>query len=173
MEEKTSWIDINLILNHIWNNFTFESFLKFLVVYFVIVWIAVLVWVVKDISNRTDNLLLQILSILIVLFFTPLWVFIYLLLRPSKTMFEKYYWEIEENLDIFNSIIEEKGKWDDERIHCFECKSPLSLGFKYCPSCKTKLKWDCESCWKLLYKWWKICPYCWDHQKNKEHKKEK
>jgi F0F1-type ATP synthase membrane subunit b/b' len=62
----------------------------------------------KDISNRTNNILLQVLSVLIILFITPFWIFIYLLIRPSNTLFEKYYQEIEENLDIFHKIIEEK-----------------------------------------------------------------
>ena len=162
--------DLQIILKYLWDGITFETFLKFLVIYFIIVWVAILVWVIKDITNRTSSILLQIFSILLILFFTPFWVFIYLLIRPGKTIFEKYYSEIEDNLEVFSSMVEDKVINDKERIHCYKCKTPLSTGFKFCPSCKIKLKWDCEWCWKLLYKWWKICPYCWNHQ-NKEDKK--
>ena len=59
--------------------------------YFFIVWISIIIWVTKDITNRTNSLFLQIFSILIVLLWTPLSVVIYLLIRPSRTLFEKYY----------------------------------------------------------------------------------
>ena len=75
-----------------------------------IIWIAILLWVIKDIANRTDNVLLQVISILIILFLTPFGIFVYLLIRPTKTIFEKYYEEIEDNIDIFNEIIEERIK---------------------------------------------------------------
>jgi hypothetical protein len=51
---------------------TFETFLKMLLLYFFVFWIAIIIWVTKDIINRTNNVLLQILSISTVLFLTPL-----------------------------------------------------------------------------------------------------
>lgn len=110
-------MEINLvwIIDKIYNTITFDVFIKFTVLYFFIIWISVLLWVIKDISNRTNSILLQIISVLIILFFTPFWIFIYLLIRPSNTLFEKYYSEIEENLDIFHDIIEERLK---EKLDC-------------------------------------------------------
>jgi hypothetical protein len=106
-------MEVNLInfVDNIYNMITFDTFIKFAILYFFIIWISILLWVIKDISNRTDNVFLQIISILIILIFSPFWIFIYLLIRPSKTLFEKYYNEIEENLDIFHQII-------DDRIQC-------------------------------------------------------
>ena len=131
---------------NIYDKITFEMLLKFLVVYFIIVWIAVLVWVVKDISNRTNSLILQVFSILLILFLTPLWVFVYLLFRPGKTLFEKYYEEIEDNLDLMTEIIHEKMGNSDGLIHCMYCNEPISPDFKYCPHCKKKVKkeWLCQ-----------------------------
>ena len=100
-------IDVNLLLNYFWDSITFEMVLKFVVVYFLIVWIAMIVWVVKDITNRTNSIILQTLSIIIIVFLTPFGIFIYLLIRPSRTLFEKYYDEIEDNLDIIADFIEE------------------------------------------------------------------
>ena len=106
-------LDLVGFVGNIYEMVTFDTFIKFAILYFFIIWISILLWVIKDISNRTNNVFLQIISILVILFFTPFWIFIYLLIRPSNTLFEKYYGEIEENLDIFHKIIEEKmiNKW--------------------------------------------------------------
>jgi len=106
-------MEVNLVwfIANIYEMITFDTFIKFAILYFFIIWVSVLLWVMRDISNRTDSIFLQIISILIILIFTPFWIFIYLLIRPANTLFEKYYNEIEENLDIFNKIIE-------ERINC-------------------------------------------------------
>ncbi len=61
------------------------------IVYFFIVWFCLVIWVVRDITNRTHSLMFQVLSILMVLVLTPLGIFIYLLLRPQKTLFEQVF----------------------------------------------------------------------------------
>lgn len=61
------------------------------VIYFFVVWFCLVVWVVRDITNRTHSIIFQVLSILLVLFLTPLGIFIYLLLRPQKTLFEQVF----------------------------------------------------------------------------------
>jgi hypothetical protein len=97
----------NLLLNYV----TIENTIKFFVLYFFVIWIAILVWVYKDITNRTDSIIYQIISILIILIFTPLFgLFIYLIIRPSKTLFEKYYEEVEYNLESLTKDIEERLK---------------------------------------------------------------
>lgn len=58
-----------------------------------------MVWVAKDINNRTRSIVLQVFCILIVLFLTPLGIFIYLLIRPQKTLFEKIFEEEFLKLD--------------------------------------------------------------------------
>jgi hypothetical protein len=103
-------IDLNAILDFFYNNITFEMFIKFVVVYFFVIWISLLVWVVKDISNRTDNILLQFVSILIILFLTPLGIFIYFIIRPGKTFLERCYEEIDHNLDVIAQFVEEHTK---------------------------------------------------------------
>lgn len=152
---------------------TFEIFIKFAIVYFFIIWIAILLWVIKDISNRTNNLTLQIISILVILFLSPFWIFVYLLIRPGKTLFEKCYNEIEYNLETFNQIIEEKTRWIEEDIKCPKCEELVNHDFKYCPKCKISLKNECDGCSKLLDSDWKVCPYCWVKQKKEKSKKSK
>ncbi len=157
----------------LWEVITFEIFIKFMIVYFFIIWIAILVWVIKDINNRTSSILLQIVSILIVLLLTPFGVFIYLLIRPGKTLFEKYYEEIEENLDMISEFVEDKTKDLEGRHHCLQCETPISQDFKFCPNCKVNLKIECRSCKKEIIDGWKICPYCGEKQKKKQKKSEK
>ena len=110
----------NQILNFLMDFISIKTFIAIIVIYFLIVWIAVIVWVVKDISNRTQSILLQIISVLIVIIFWPLWVLIYLLIRPNRTFFEKYYEEVEWNIDYLTNAIfkklEEKEKIKEEDI---------------------------------------------------------
>ena len=156
----------NIIFNFLMENISIENVIKFLSVYFFIVWIAILVWVVRDISNRTDNIFLQIFSVLTILFLTPFWIFIYLIIRPAKTLFEKYYGEVENNLDCLSEEVKQKI-WEDnlEKIRCFNCDMVVEKDFKYCPECKTKLKKKCKNCGKKLDLERKNCPYCWWNKK--------
>lgn len=153
-------MDISNITSFFYETITFETFLKFIVLYFFIIWIAVLLWVIKDISNRTNNTLLQVISILIILFLTPLGILIYLIIRPGKTLFEKYYQEIEDNLNLFNKIIEDKGINITEKTHCHKCDEEVKDDYKFCPKCKETLKNECRECWKFVFINWKVCPYC-------------
>lgn len=166
-------IDLSKIMTDFYEAVTFEIVIKFVILYFFIIWIAILLWVMKDIKNRTNNIFFQVICIFTILFLTPLWVFIYLLIRPWKTLFEKYYEEIEENLELFSQIIEEKNNKCETEFKCFSCTEPISPDFKFCPNCKVSLKNECETCKKLLYSDWKVCPYCWDKQKGKSEKKNK
>ncbi len=151
---------------------TFETFLKMLALYFFIFWIAIIIWVTKDIINRTNNILLQVLSISTVLFLTPLWVVIYLLIRPSRTLLEKYYEQGNfESLDEEFPVLEDTednsccDEWvssccTQKETKCFSCGFTISPDFHFCPNCKISLKKECTKCHKELNTEWKICPYC-------------
>jgi len=75
------------LLSWINPDFLFRS----VIIYFFIVWFCLVVWVVRDITNRTHSIIFQVSSIILVLFLTPLGIFIYLLLRPQKTLFEQVF----------------------------------------------------------------------------------
>lgn len=76
--------------------------LRAIIVYIFVVWFCIVVWVVRDITNRTRSVTFQVLSILLVLGLTPLGIFIYLLIRPQKTLFEKVFEEEFLKLDAEN-----------------------------------------------------------------------
>jgi len=168
MPELTNIQSLDTLLSYI----TIEGIFLFCVAYFFVIWIAIIIWVVKDISNRTNSIFLQILSILIVVLFTPLGVFLYLLIRPGRTIFEKYYEEIEENLDILADMVEKRsGGSIIEETNCPHCEYVIQTDFIVCPNCKEKLRCECKSCHKEIRENWSICPYCGEKQKDKKKKK--
>lgn len=159
---------INLY-NFIASNITIDSVIKFVVIYFFILWWAFVIWIVKDITNRTTNIFLQSFSILIVIFLTPIfWLPIYLLMRPRSTIFEKYYEEDEFNEE---AILEQEEEEEVEKYSCPKCSKEVNSEFKFCPYCEFKLTKDCTKCNKPLRADWKICPYCGHHQEQDKTKK--
>lgn len=167
------YFDNNPMLSSLWENTTFEIVLKFFIIYLSIIWISIIIWVIKDITNRTSNFLFQLFSIFLVILLSPLWVLIYLIIRPWRTLYQKYYDEIDSNLDTFWNIIKDKTNSDAEKIHCHSCREPVWMDFNYCPYCKISLSKECNKCNKKLYAWWTNCPYCWKECKEKKVKKNK
>ncbi len=156
--------------NFLQQNITLDAVIKFVILYFFILWWAFIIWIVKDITNRT-NILLQVFSILIVIFLTPIfWLPIYLLMRPRRTIFEKYYEEDELNQD--EAILEEESEEESESYPCPKCWKEVSEEFKFCPYCEFKLTKDCSKCLKPLRADWKMFPYCGHHQEQEKIKKD-
>lgn len=114
LEEKNE--QLFSIWEKIWNTLTPEFFFKLLIIYFFIVWISLIVWVIKDISVRTNSRVFQIISILIIVLWSPFSIFLYLLIRPRRTLYDKYYEWIEDNLEIINLLVEERRKKFEENF---------------------------------------------------------
>lgn len=143
------------------------SLIKFIVLYFFVIWWAFIIWIVKDITNRTTNVFLQVFSILIVIFLTPIfWLPIYLLIRPRSTIFEKYYEEEEFDEE---DILEEEIV--NEEYACPRCGKDVKEDFQFCPYCELKLTKGCSKCGKSIKIDWKICPYCGNHEITEQFKK--
>jgi len=98
----------NPVLDYLMEIITLKWVIIFAMVYFLIIWISIIFWVFRDITNRTDRIFLQFLSIFVVIIFGPFWIFLYLLLRPSSTLFDQFYKEVEENLAYLNEEINRK-----------------------------------------------------------------
>lgn len=164
-------IDLGPYMQLLYENINFENVLKFVIIYFFIIRISLIIWVIKDIINRSSSIIFQILCILIITIWTPLSVFIYLLIRPGRTLYEKYQEEVEENLDMMQEIIEDKNRHVGNTLHCYSCESPILPDFKFCPGCKAELKTNCSNCEKVIYNSWEICPYCGEEHEVPEVKK--
>lgn len=79
-----------------------------LIGYLILLWAAIVIWATKDIISRSNNILLQLFSILIVLILNIFGLIIYLAIRPSKTLVEKFFEELEYETLISETKIELK-----------------------------------------------------------------
>lgn len=133
--------------------------------YLVAVWLASVIWTVRDITDRTGNLVIQTFSVLLVVIFTPiLGLPLYLLIRPRTTLAEKYY--------------EEAGIAEAEYVSaCPNCDEEVGEEFRFCPHCGHELLEECPACGAPKDKAWKFCASCGsdgnkpDVQKKREGKK--
>lgn len=95
-----------------------DMVIRGIIIYIFLVWFCVVVWVVRDVTNRTRSIFFQVLSIILVLFLTPLGIFIYLLLRPQKTLFEQVFEDEFFRLDAeFQKEHPAKAKTEETKKH--------------------------------------------------------
>lgn len=66
-----------------------------LLAYLILLWIALIIWVTKDIISRTNNIPFQIFSILLVVVLNVFGVILYAAIRPSKTLIDKFFEDLE------------------------------------------------------------------------------
>jgi RNA polymerase subunit RPABC4/transcription elongation factor Spt4/cbb3-type cytochrome oxidase subunit 3 len=162
------------------SNFNTEDFLKIVVIYLFLLWVAIIIWVTRDILARSNSIFFQLFCILLVVLLTPIFgLIIYFIIRPSYKKYEdeELYEEIYEELDddedsnrdkTENKIVskvEEKIKEEEivasfEKITCYNCHYHIEENFKFCPNCEIKLLDNCKKCSKEIKTNWKICPYC-------------
>lgn len=118
--------------------------------YLLVVWLACIVWVIKDITSRTYNILVQVAAILLVICFTPIFGLpIYLLIRPKSTLFEQFYEE--------TSLSELTASTQN---NCKSCDWLNIVGVKYCIHCGESLEDLCKKCRTPLSKEAKFCGEC-------------
>ncbi len=124
-------------------------------VWALMLWISIVVWVYRDVRDRSRDSSLQALSVFIVLMFFPGFnipgLVLYLMLRPRDTLEEAYARSLEEE-----ALLRELG---DEGA-CPSCRRLTDKEFHFCPSCQTQLKDQCAKCERLLSFSWVACPYC-------------
>lgn len=97
----------------------------------------------------------------------------YLLIRPRKTVFEKYFEEIENNLSILGEIVEERLEHSKHPLSCSSCEAHIESDYIICPACHHSLKHSCHHCKKEIRESWNVCPYCQTKQEKKKEKKKK
>lgn len=113
--------------------------------------ISLVVWTFRDIRSRTHDLFFQLLSILLVLGFNVLGLFLYLILRPRETLAERYERALAEE-----ALIQDI----EDRLVCPSCGVRVESDYLVCPACHTQLKQHCEACGRLNELKWDVCPYC-------------
>jgi RNA polymerase subunit RPABC4/transcription elongation factor Spt4 len=114
-------------------------------------WLSLILWTAKDIRSRSDERLAQILAVLTVALLTIPGLFLYLLLRPLRTMEEAYQSSLEEE-----ALLASLGG----RLTCPGCARQVENDWRICPTCSTLLRKSCADCGRMLDLSWNVCPYC-------------
>lgn len=124
-------------------------------VWALLLWLSIIVWVYRDMRDRTRDLALQVLSVFVVLMFFPGFnipgLALYLMLRPRETLEETYARSLEEE-----ALLREIG----DEGECPSCRRFVERAWRACPYCQTQLKDVCGECEQLLSFSWIACPYC-------------
>jgi len=113
--------------------------------------LGLILWTWRDIRSRSQSLVLQLFSVLLVAFFSLPGLLIYYILRPQETLAAAYERALTE--EAFLQGLE-------ERTTCVQCHQPVQDDFRFCPHCRNTLKTVCRSCGRLQNLKWSICPYC-------------
>ena len=120
-----------------------------------LLWLSIIVWIYRDVRERTRDLGLQVLAIFVGIMFFPGFnvpgLALYLMLRPRESLEEAYARSLEEE-----ALLREIG---DEGM-CLSCRRFVEQNWRICPYCSTQLKDVCVKCEHLLSFNWIACPYC-------------
>ena len=121
--------------------------------YAFVIWLVLIIWVARDIFDRTSSILGRILALGLTIFLPFFSLPVYLVLRPNDTLQDRYERELGRE-----AILAEM-KTD---ISCVECLKPIQENWLYCPHCARELKKLCSSseCQAVLNFSWTVCPTC-------------
>jgi hypothetical protein len=128
----------------------------------IIFWLVVTSWIWVDSDERTTNKWMRLFYVVIGLIPVLGWI-IYLIVRPSETIDEIYWGDLERRYLKY----EAKDLGD-----CPQCGTQLYPGFIFCPNCKQRIKRKCSNCGVYVDLEYKYCTQC-GQQMQKKVKKEK
>ncbi|HRY22687.1 MAG TPA: zinc ribbon domain-containing protein [Candidatus Dojkabacteria bacterium] len=117
----------------------------------VVFWFVVLYWVWLDSGERTSNKTVKISYVILVAVLNVVGFLIYLIIRPSQTIEEIYWADLERRYLKYETA---------ELGDCPKCGSQLFPGYTFCPNCRYKLKMKCPRCNVYVDKKNKFCPHC-------------
>lgn len=123
-----------------------------LIAYAVVLWLGALVWVFRDVRERTRDGWTQFFALLMAIVFSFPGLLLYLLLRPRETLTEAYERRLEAEA-LMRDLPE-------PRPSCPNCTRAVRKEFLLCPHCRTKLHQPCPACNRPLELAWAACPYC-------------
>jgi RNA polymerase subunit RPABC4/transcription elongation factor Spt4 len=125
--------------------------------YTVLLWAASVLWTYRDIRERSEDVLVQVLAVSLALVLPFAGVVLHLILRPRQTLGERYERRLEE---------EYLRRDMDEKYVCPHCQRGIEPDFVVCPHCHTGLRRRCQSCDRVVDLTWSVCPYCGDDGTN-------
>lgn len=130
-------------------NFSFLS--VFLGIVFIIFSLVIIGWVWVDASERTSKTKLILLYTCLAIFLNIPGLIIYLIIRPSETIEDIYWTDLERRYLKFETA---------ELGDCPKCGEQLFPGLVFCPKCGFRIKRKCPKCGVLINKNHKYCEYC-------------
>lgn len=119
--------------------------------YWAILWLSAIVWTFRDVRERAQDSVSQVVAVLLVLVFSVFGLLLYLILRPHQTLAEAY----ERSLET-EAMLQEVGAAGG----CPSCGRRLEADFLYCPNCAATVRERCAGCDKPVLLAWNACPYC-------------
>ena len=139
-----------------WPGGSLESALRLgaliLIAYALVLWLSAVVWVYRDIRNRTTDQGSQLIAVILVAVFNVPGLVIYLVIRPQTTLADAY----ERSLEA-EAILHELQLTANA---CQSCRRPIDDDFNVCPYCRVVLREPCRTCGKAVRTSWAACPYC-------------
>jgi RNA polymerase subunit RPABC4/transcription elongation factor Spt4 len=144
----------NLLIS--WPGGSLESALRLgaiiLISYALVLWLSAVVWVYRDVRNRTADQVSQLVAVVLVAVFNVPGIIVYLVIRPQTTLADAY----ERSLEA-EAILHELQLTASS---CQGCRRPIDDDFNICPFCRVVLREPCRTCSRLVRTSWTACPYC-------------
>ena len=115
-------------------------------IFFVFLRVVSIIRTTKDIINRTNSSSLQVISILLVTFLTPLvWLPLYLLIRPISFKRDR---------------IPRREACASNLVPCYNCNTLNPKEYVCCIACGERLKVKCKECWNSYAHSFAYCNIC-------------
>ena len=139
-----------------WPGGSLESALRLgaiiIISYALVLWLSAVVWVYRDVRNRTADQVSQLVAVVLVAVFNVPGLVVYLVIRPQTTLADAY----ERSLEA-EAILHELQLTASS---CQGCRRPIDDDFNVCPFCRVVLREPCRTCSRLVRTSWAACPYC-------------
>ncbi|MDA0271413.1 MAG: zinc ribbon domain-containing protein, partial [Chloroflexi bacterium] len=119
--------------------------------YLLVLWVASVLWVYRDIRARTGDPVTQGIAVAIAVVFPVVGLPVYMVLRPGETVQQAYERQLEQEaiLSELHSI-----------SACPSCRRPIEHDWVVCAHCSSQLRTPCTSCGRPLQFAWRHCPHC-------------
>jgi RNA polymerase subunit RPABC4/transcription elongation factor Spt4 len=137
------------LLDPIVSNPLFSLVKNLLMLFFVVLYFAVIFWTWRDANRR--GAMGWFWGLVCAVFPFVGWM-VYLVVRPPETTDDARERELE--------IRARESQLARDYDTCPSCFKPVEKDFLICPYCMKKLRKPCIECVKALRLNWQVCPYC-------------
>jgi hypothetical protein len=119
--------------------------------FFGALWLASVIWTVRDASRRCDAPSLRIAAAAGAIFLPFLGAAVYAFARPCEP-------RLEARARRLRMRMLEDELQPGER--CAECATPLEPEFRCCVACGERVREECGGCGALVRSTWTVCAWC-------------